>query len=139
MIISTIHEIFFTKHQLVVLEESLIVLKNLLPQIDATIEAHHKSNYDQEQEVLDVQNPKNGYVKVYNQWHNLSENMVPTLKGVNADNSKNEDPFVNFQPRQSLRLQGLDPENQGLEPCGRSKPIGEALEAVYSLLDNAPN
>ena len=121
------------------LQERLRVLQNLLPQIDATIEAHHKSNYDQEQEVLDVQNPKNGDVKIYNQWHNLSENMLPTLKDVNADYSKNEDPFVNFQPRQSLRLQGLDPENQGLEPCGRSKPINEAVEAVYSLLDNAPN
>ena len=121
------------------LEERLSVLKNLLAQIEATIEAHHNSNYDQDKEVLDVQNPKNGDVKIYNQWHNLSENMVPTLKGVNADNSKNEDPFVNFQPRQSLRLQGLDPENQGLEPCGRSKPINEAVEAVYSLLDNAPN
>ena len=121
------------------LEERLSVLKNLLPQIDATIEAHHKVNNHQEQEVLDVQNPKNGDVKIYNQWHNLSENMVPTLKDVSADDSKNEDPFVNFQPRQSLRLQGLDPENQGLEPCGRSKPINEAVEAVYSLMDNAPN
>ena len=45
-------------------------------------------------------------------WNNLSENMVPTLKDFNGD-SKNEDPFLNFQPRQSLRLQGLDPENQG--------------------------
>lgn len=121
------------------LEERLSVLKNLLPQIDATIEAHHKVNNHQEQEVLDVQNPKNGDVKIYNQWHNLSENMVPALKDLSADDSKNEDPFVNFQPRQSLRLQGLDPENQGLEPCGRSKTIGEAVETVYSLLDNAPN
>ena len=121
------------------LEERLSVLKNLLPQIDATIEAHHEVNNHQEQEVLDVQNPKNGDVKIYNQWHNLSENMVPTLKDVSADDSKNEDPFVNFQPRQSLRLQGLDPENQGLVLCGRSKPINEAVEAVYSLLDNAPN
>ena len=121
------------------LQERLRVLHNLLPQIDATSEAHHKSNYDQEQEVLDVQNPKNGDVKIYNQWHNLSENMLPTLKDVNADDSKNEDPFVNFQPRQSLRLQGLDPENQGLEPCGRSKTNGKAVETVYSLLDNAPN
>ena len=102
------------------LEERLSVLKNLLPQIEATIGAHHK--IDNDQEVLNVQNPKNGDVKIYNQWHNLSENMVPTLKDVNADNSKNEDPFVNFQPRQSLRLQGLDPENQGMEPCGRLKP-----------------
>ena len=119
------------------LEERLSVLKNLLPQIEATIEAHHK--IDNDQEVLDVQNPKNGDVKIYNQWHNLSENMVPTLKDVIADDSKNEDPFVNFQPRQSLRLQGLDPENQGLEPCERSKSIGKSMEAVYSLLDNAPN
>ena len=52
------------------LEERLSVLKNLLPQIDATIEAHHKVNNHQEQEVLDVQNPKNGDVKFYNQWHN---------------------------------------------------------------------
>ena len=65
--------------------------------------------------------------------------MVPTLKDLSADDSKNEDPFVNFQPRQSLRLQDLDPENQALEPCGRSKPINEAVEAVYSLVDNAPN
>ena len=121
------------------LDERLSILKNLLPQIDATIEAHQQGNYYTNQEVLDVQNPKNGDVKIYNQWHNLSENMVPTLKDVIADDSKNEDPFVNFQPRQSLRLQGLDPENQGLELCGKSKTIGEAVEAVYSLLDNAPN
>ena len=120
------------------LEERLSVLKNLLPQIEATIEAHHNSNYDQDKEVLDVQNPKNGDVKIYNQWNNLSENMVPTLKDFNGD-SKNEDPFLNFQPRQSLRLQGLDPENQGMEPCGRLKPIGKSMEAVYSLLDNGPN
>ena len=79
-----------------------------------------------------VPNPKNGDVEIYNQWNNLLEDKVQAAPLKDA-NDRINDPFLNYQPRQSLRLQGLDPEYKGLS-CGISKPIGdEAMEVLSSL------